>query len=296
MSGLFKKEIARTRDEISWLDRRARLISLPADGDLSTIVFVGNSSNGDFFAKQLGPHLNRLGPAHFIAYPQLGFSTNAISDAYVEAVEKSDGMRKAVVFFSMGQLVFNYLMSRPEIAEGVGDIDYAIGDSGVTKSDDLQQRTQVLLKIGTFMPPSSLAAKIYGCFKQYVAAGKQLDMVAELSQEMQREFYMSTALTSLYTEFGQWKFIRHTEVLEPGSLASVAGRIAVKRFISAEQDKTVDPYRSFAHLQELYDDGSGDGGGWVHIIGDRRPRVSHAAGIMYPSEILSILNDQPKVA
>lgn len=288
IKGFLDREIERTRADLSQLDDRAHLISLPGEGDLSTTVLLGNSSNAEFFARQLGPHLNQYGPSHFVVYPQIGFSTESIRDNYLQSIEHAEDRRKATVFFSMGQMVFNYLMTQPDVLGKVGTLDYAIGHSGVTRISDLQMRTRILLRIGTSIAPSHLGTKLYSSIKLRGAMKRQPH--PDIPHETQRDFHLSNAMTSLYTEYGQWNFLRRVEELPAGALAQAAKHMLVKRVISAPKDSTVNRIKSFNHMRELYDDGTGNGGGWIQIVSDRLPYDSHALGALYPSDITDVLD------
>lgn len=288
IKGFWDKEVERTRADLSQLDDRAQLISLPGEGDLSTTVILGNSSNAQFFARELGPHLTRYGDAHFIVYPQIGFSTDSIRDNYLQSMENSKDCRKATVFFSMGQMVFNYLMAQDDVLDSVGTLDYAIGHSGVTRISDLQLRTRILLRIGTSIAPSHLGTKLYSSIKLRGAMKRQPH--PDVPHETQRDFHLSNAMTSLYTEYGQWSFLRRVEELPAGSLAHAAKQMVVKRVITAPHDSTVNKEKSFKHLRELYDDGSGSGGGWMQVVSDRLPYDSHALGALYPADITDVLD------
>lgn len=76
------KEIEMTRNDRRQRDDRAITIDTPGNGDLSMIFVVGNSADGEQYAKQLAPHLKDLGDTHFIAYPKKGFSVDSVGDNF----------------------------------------------------------------------------------------------------------------------------------------------------------------------------------------------------------------------
>ncbi len=277
------KEIEMTRNDRRQRDDQAITIDTPGNGDLSMIFVVGNSADGEQYAKQLAPHLKDLGDTHFIAYPKKGFSVDSIGDKFLEATEKSDGKRQAVICFSMGQMVVNYLMSKPKFADEAGDIDFLISDSGVTKISNLHPKTQALLNIGGRVPVTHTIAELYAYFRKLGAAEKEIEHDVDISDDEIREHNLSTALTSLYANSPQWRFMLHAAILAPGSLAEVGSRIPVKEYISAVHDPVVNETQSFQDQNELY------GGGWSHTRSTRRAASSHATGADHPADFREIL-------
>lgn len=251
-------EMEMTRADLLNIDDRTTLLSLPGEGDLSTTVIVGNGANALQYAEQLGPHLTELGPAHFVVYPKQRFSLDSIGENLIEASDRSGGRRKAVIFFSMGQMVFNHLMARPEIAEGVGDLDYAIGDSGVTRIANLKAGTSFLLNVGGRIPDLHTFARVY-------------DLV--IGQDNSK----------LYEDSSQWRWMLHAEELRPGQLADVGANIGVKKLIYSPNDYRV------KHLDSHTDQNILWGGGWDLEINRKRKSKSHTEGLSRPEDLVTIL-------
>lgn len=95
-----------------------------------------------------------------------------------------DGKRQAVICFSMGQMVVNYLMSKPKFADEAGDIDFLISDSGVTKYQTCTQRHRRCSTLAVACQLLHTIAELYAYFRKLGAAEKEIEHDTDISRMM----------------------------------------------------------------------------------------------------------------
>lgn len=256
-----RAEIERTKADLRFRDSSTGIVSRPGRGGLSVSVVVGNGASGEKYADTIGPYLDDLGPSHFIVYPKSRFTPEAVGDGLLEIGQMDAGMPRAVLSFSMGQMVINYLYAKPGFAGDMGNVICLTSDSGVAQIDNLRLRTKLLLSLGGSINPSHTVSKIY-------------------------DRIMNTRDGRLYEEISQWNWMRNADTLRPGQLADVGRSIPLKYYVTAQGDPRVNLEQSYRDLNLYY------GSGWQWIVSHRRRQISHTEGFDKPQDFRDLLGSQ----
>jgi hypothetical protein len=253
-----RAEIERTKADLRSRESSTDVISCVGKGALSVSVVVGNGASGEKYAEAIGPFLDGIGPSHFVIYPKSKFTPEAVGERLLEIGQQDQGMPRAVICFSMGQMVMNYLYAQPEFAENMGETVCFISDSGVAQTGNLKPRTKALLSLGGSINPSHTASMIY-------------------------DRIMNTRDGHLYEEISQWNWMLNADKLSHGQLANVGREIPLKYYVSARSDQRVKLDEAWRDLSSYY------GGGWQWIVSHRRREVSHTEGFEKPQDFRDIL-------
>ena len=264
------------------LDDRATMVSTRHDGDTSIYVLPGCRTDGHFLARTFEPHFQGIGSTNFVAYPQKGFSIDAVRDTILEARAGDDERPASFYVLSMGGIVLSTLLKDAEFRDKVGDIDMVLFDSSPTGAHTLSEYTHKAMEVAAHTPPIRAVSHAYKHFMKRRTQHIDADLPYA---DVLREHLATTAETPLNAVKGQTQLIRSAR-FGSGELQPAGAAINHMAYITALSDDVVDVERAHAEYELMYSRPID------YIVDETRSAPSHAAGPEHWQKVAELLADR----
>lgn len=256
-------------------------------GEQAIFVLPGCRTDGRYIADLLEPQLSKLGTTIFMAYPQNGFSLDAIGRGLVQAREQAGKKRASVYAISMGGLVLSRLGADEAFRRDFGAIDTLVLDSSPARSEDIKPKMQRLLTAARIARYSFAMGKITPAIMAHLERGELADHEPGIDDALVRQHFDTSAQMPLYTIASQGDFMHRQRGLSAGALS---GWVHDIYYVRSSNDSVIDTDSSLLAYSAAF------GQPIVDVVDEQRPSSSHAVGPEYPSGLIEFFQRSQLIA
>lgn len=252
-------------------------------GDRAVIVLPGCRSDGHRIVDLLEPGLSKFGPTVYAAYPQNGFSLEAIGRGLTRARERAGKDSVSVVAFSMGGMVLSRLGMDERFRSAFGPIDTLVLDSSPATGEHLKPKMRHLLETARATRHSYAVGRLAPLIMARKEGGDLDEHELGLDDTLIRRHFEARLKAPLDAIASQGDFMLRCANVANGALAGWASDV---KYVRSANDSVVDTVASVPAYATMFAQPVQD------VIDINRPETSHAGGLEYPSFIAKLLENQ----